>query len=172
VDNKRPIGISMTTGNLVYLDEYKPTVNWIKYSGGIQMQKCPTCETELPEDHSAFDMQALKKFVESKGGWDRFEAGAYNFIGKNFTLANGKTAEIVKAKTTYDTGDIGDSYSYYGGDSPLPQGSEFETYVIVKVGEAFFKKTGHGDSYGEVNWDGDLVRVQAKTKVVTVYDFE
>lgn len=154
-------------GFLPEINPDRPVRNWINYREEIMMRNCPTCNTPLPEDHSAFDLNSILDFVKKEGGWHRFEDGAYNQI-KTFTLANGKMANVVASKTSYDKGDI-EPEGYYG-ESALPQGSTFETFVVIQVGGAYFKKTGTGDSYGEVSWDGDLVAVKAREKTVLVFE--
>lgn len=53
-------------------------------------------------------------------------------------------------------------------DEPI-QGED-ECHIIFKVGDRYFKKTGHESSYDEViSWNGDVVEVFAETK--TVYEF-
>lgn len=148
-------------------DPDKPVKDWITYREEVMMKNCPTCNTPLPENHSAFDLNAILDFVNKEGGWHRFEEGAYKQL-KTFTLANGKKANVVASKTSYDKGDI-DGQGFYG-ESELPQGSTFKTFVVIQVGEAYFKKTGTGDSYGEVSWDGDLVPVKAREKTVLVFE--
>jgi hypothetical protein len=130
------------------------------------MQACPTCDTLLPETHPAFLMTDLLRWVKDQGGWDVFEAAKYT-KGATFTV-NGYTAEIADIKDTYDSGDI-DVEGYYG-ESALPQGSTFDGYIVIKIGNTYFKKTGTGDSYGEMSWDGDLKRVTPKVKTIEVYE--
>jgi hypothetical protein len=157
----------LAPGFLKEPDPDKPVKNWINYREEEMMKNCPTCNTPLPESHSAFDLEAILAFVKKEGGWHRFEEGAYNQI-KNFTLANGKKATVAASKTSYDKGDI-DVKGYYG-ESALPQGSTFDTFIVIQVGDAFFKKTGTGDSYGEVSWNGDLMPVKAQQKTILVFE--
>ncbi len=133
--------------------------------------ECPYCRSEVLTDNPVFHLTRLRKWVEKNGGWGIFEyppgATYHNAYpkGKQFTI-EGWTAEVVDSKIKYDSGDISD---YYDGD--LPQGTTFEVFVVVKVGEGFFKKTGTGDSYGAISWDGDLLPVVPKVKTVEVYEF-
>lgn len=128
------------------------------------MPKCPTCETQLEENDAAFDLEAIKKYV-GRGNWDMFEAYSTD---ETFKLPNGKFATVVDKKMTYDSGDI-DVEGYYG-ESALPQGSTFNAFIVFKVGDAYFKKAGSGNSYGRVSWDGELERVYPK--IVERYVFE
>lgn len=131
------------------------------------MAHCPTCNTELPENHPALTLEKLLAWVEVNGGWEG--AVPRLRLGKTLALGDGSAiVEVVAYKSTYDSGDI-DVENYYG-ESALPQGSEFEGYIIFKIGEIFYKKTGRGDSYGEVDWDGDIKQVQAFQK--TVWEFK
>lgn len=129
-------------------------------------KKCPTCLTELSDDDPAFDMEAIESYIEGCGGWSAFETEG--FIPKEFPLGNSKVATVVEKKVHYDSGDV-DVEGYFG-ESALPQGSIFTTYVVFKVGDVFFKKTGTGDSYGNVTWNGKFSR--ATVKVVERYVFE
>jgi hypothetical protein len=125
--------------------------------------QCPTCQTELPASHPAFDRQVVLDYVKNRlGGWDSFESASKN---ATWNLSNGKTLRLVDSKTDYDTGDI-DHDSYYG---ELPQGTEFDTFLVFQVGDAYFKKTGTGDSYGHISWDGELTNVTPVEKVVLVW---
>lgn len=53
----------------------------------------------------------------------------------------------------------------------LPQGTTFEAYKIYKLGSRYFKKTGSGDSYGEVTWDGPFAEVKAVPQSVVTYEY-
>lgn len=44
-------------------------------------------------------------------------------------------------------------------------------YMIVKVGDRFFKKEGWRSSYGGTDWDGECREVQPEPKTVVVYDY-
>lgn len=50
------------------------------------------------------------------------------------------------------------------------QGDE-ECYIIFRVGERFFKKTGWESSYGDEDrhWDGPVTEVFGSTKTITVF---
>lgn len=158
-------------------DPNKPIINWIRYTVEKEMNECPLCKTELPNDHPALNLVALETYVKSKGGWEVFESNHVNYgypEGKSFSIApktgtfGNKILEgkIVAKKIKYDSGDI--ERDYYDGD--LPQGTTFETYIVVEIEGAFYKKTGTGDSYGEVSWDGDLKIVTPTEKVIRVFE--
>lgn len=149
-------------------DPNKPLVSWIRYSiepeeKKTMTAKCPTCNSELPDNHPALTLQSLLNYIENSGGWYIFNS--YSVGDK---VSKFDDVEIAAIKTMYETGDV-DVESYYG-ESALPQGSEFETYIVFKVGEFFYKKTGRGDSYGEVEWDGDIKQVEAVAK--TIWEFK
>lgn len=151
-------------------DPNKPQIDWIRYTDmEPKMKNCPTCNTALPEEHAAFNLPKLQGWVRSQGGWQIFEQSKYK-VGYQFSIPGiNSVVEVAGLKTSYDTGDIS-TEGYYGGESPLPQGSEFETFVVLRIGESYFKKTGTGDSYGDVSWDGDVRAVTAKTKVIEVFE--
>jgi hypothetical protein len=126
---------------------------------------CPTCNTELPNSHPAGAVDAFLTWVEANGGWTTaFEDRAVGWT-LNF---NTIPVEVVGLKTTYETGDV-DVDGYYG-ESSLPQGSTFDAYVVVKIGDFFYRMTGLGDSYGDVNWNGTFRRVEAIQR--TVWEFK
>lgn len=127
------------------------------------MTQCPTCNTELPSNHPAIQTKLLLEFVEKAGGWSVFES-----YEEGQRLPGLSAISIAAIKPTYDSGDI-DIEGYYG-ESALPQGSEFQAYVVFKIGDTFYKKTGTGDSYGDVQWDGDLRQVEATSR--TVWEFK
>jgi hypothetical protein len=109
------------------------------------MTNCPLCNSEIPSDSPAMQLTKLSEFVKSKGGWEIFETdhATYGYpVGKQFNV-NGWTAKVVAKKVRIDNGDIDKDY----WDGELPQGTTFEAYVVIQVGENnFFKKTGTGDS--------------------------
>ena len=127
------------------------------------MAHCPTCNSELADNHPALMLKSLLEYVEDSGGWTLFDG-----FDVGDRIPGFPEVEIVGLKTTYDSGDI-NTDDYYG-ESPLPQGAEFQTYVVFKIGELFYKKTGTGDSYGDVDWNGDIRQVEAKPK--TVWEFK
>lgn len=43
-------------------------------------------------------------------------------------------------------------------------------WVVVQIGEQFFKKEGYHSSEEGVVWDGAVTEVQSKTKTVTYYE--
>jgi hypothetical protein len=129
--------------------------------------QCPYCKSEITEDNPVLAIQTLRNWISTHIGWDAFESDHSYPVGKVFSIA-GKPAKVVAKKTTYDTGDI-DRDGYYG--SELPQGTIFETYIVIEYAGNFFKKLGEGDSYGEVAWNGELLPVTPKVKTVEVYEF-
>jgi hypothetical protein len=45
-----------------------------------------------------------------------------------------------------------------------------ETYIVVKIGDRYFKKTGHYASHDGEYWDGPVTEVKKVTKTVEVYE--
>ena len=132
--------------------------------------QCPLCKSEIPEDSPAFALDELATWVREKGGWSILETDhpKYGYpVGKSFDI-NGNSAEIVAKKVIYDSGDI-DRSGYY--DNELPQGTTFEVYIVVKFRNGFLKKSGTGDSYGEISWDGELLPVVPSVKTIEVYTY-
>jgi hypothetical protein len=127
------------------------------------MPNCTICNSDLPSDHPAVTLENLLVWIDANGGW----VWALDDLNVGSRLLNG-AVEIAALKKTYDSGDI--NVEAYYGESALPQGETFETYVIFKIGEIFYKMSGKGDSYGEVQWNGTVRQVEAKPK--TVWTFE
>jgi len=121
------------------------------------MYNCPTCNTELPINHPARAVGALLDFVKDHS-WTVFD----NYKVGQLVPISGFDISIAAIKSTYETGDV-DVESFYG---ELPQGSEFEAFIVFKIGDAYYKKTGTGDSYGDVEWDGDLRQVTATPRTI------
>lgn len=44
------------------------------------------------------------------------------------------------------------------------------TYIVFKVGDAFFKLNGYSDSYGGVEWDDYVTEVSRNEKTVYLYE--
>lgn len=48
---------------------------------------------------------------------------------------------------------------------------EDECYIIFRVGDRFFKKTGFESSYDEDrSWNGDVTEVFGSTKTITIFE--
>lgn len=102
---------------------------------------------------------AVGKAVRERGGWGSVEDMA---IGRTFKADDYTVTVVAK---TLDPG-----YPANGYDGAYEQGSQFETFIVVEVEGQFFKKTGTGDSYGDVSWDGDLLPATMKEKIVKVWE--
>lgn len=133
-------------------------------------KKCPYCLSEVVDENQVFLLNKLNNWVSANGGWVIFESDSVTYgypVGKTFTIGV-NYASVVAKKIEYSTGDI--EKGYYAGD--LPQGTEFEVFIVIKVADSYFRKTGTGDSYGEISWDGTLLPVVPKTKTIEVYTFD
>jgi hypothetical protein len=132
------------------------------------MTQCPFCHSEVDANNPIHSIVALRKWVENEGGWSIFESDSETYgypVGKTFLVSGGE-AKVAAKKVSYDSGDI--DTSYY---DELPQGTTFDTYVVIEYSGNFYKKSGSGDSYGEISWDGELLPVVPKVKTVQVYEF-
>lgn len=127
------------------------------------MYQCPMCKSEIGEDNPAVGLAELNNYVKTTANWDQMESDRSFPVGKTFSVG-GRHAQIAAKKTSYTFDDLDDPQ--YG----LTQGDTFETYIVVRVGDNYFKKIGHGDSYGEITWDGDLVPVTPKVKTIEVFE--
>lgn len=152
-------------------DPDKPYVNWITYRDmEAPMSECPLCKSALPSDHPALTLAALDKAVKEMGGWDNFEGDDARWgkpVGSTFRVG-ARTAKVEAKKVSYNAGDLAEYASYYG--SELPQGTTFETFVVIEIDGSYFKKTGTADSYGTISWDGDLKIVVPTEKTVKVFE--
>lgn len=132
------------------------------------MQNCPYCDSQIADDNQVF----IAEKIEAAGlFWHQAESDDSRYgmpIGKRISLGDDLVAEVVAKKVKVDFSEM--QHGYWE-DGSLPQGTTFETYVVLKVGEHFFKKTGEGDSYSEITWTGPVRPVKAKQKQVTVYEF-
>lgn len=131
------------------------------------MGKCPYCLSEVDPNNPVIALEALREYVESQGGWHIFE-GREITDGLSFT-SNGRAFDIniADSKTSYNSGDIDYDHHFYDG---LPQGSEFTTYIVFEWNGHYFKITGTGDSYGEVDWNGDLRVVFPKKEIRLIFE--
>jgi hypothetical protein len=143
-------------------DPNKPVRQWISYySMELPVYNCPTCNTELDTSHPAYNLTKLIDYV-GNNHWGMFEDYS---VGDAVTVPGATVPiRIAAIKGSYDTGDV-DVEGYYG-ESALPQGSTFNTYIVFQIGNQYYRKTGTGDSYGEVSWDGDIRGVTATEKVI------
>lgn len=118
------------------------------------MAECKFCFSEISDDNPVL----VAEKIDAAGlDWDAFQ------VGRKITVRGVGVCEVVASKG-YD-GPMG--YSEY----ELPQGTEFDAYVVVKFGEYFFRKDGVGDSYNSITWAGPVRPVKATAKQVTVYEF-
>lgn len=124
------------------------------------MAVCPYCESIIAEDNKSLKLLALTEAVaKMPGSWTKLES-TYN----GYTFSAGRFDAVVREiknnpgypKNTYD-----DTYE---------QGSTYEAHIIVEIGGIFYKKTGTGDSYGEINWDGPVTEVKMTEKIVQVFE--
>lgn len=123
---------------------------------------CPLCKTVL-EDGSEGDIAVrLQRSIEDTGGWDRYPAFK---LGMHYMIDGKYDAEIVAIKDSWDDGLDSDTSAY------SHQGDVFEAFIIFKVDDFFYRKTGSGDSYGEVSWDGTFGPVRVQKKIVEVYEY-
>ncbi len=61
-------------------------------------------------------------------------------------------------------------YAEYIGGKPPEEGGGERVYIIVKVGEQFFRKNGYYASHYGTDWDGSVDEVHPVTKTITVYE--
>lgn len=133
------------------------------------MAECTYCGSDVAEDNQVFIADAINR---AEVYWHHFESdsGLYSQpVGSSIHIDGVGRAEVAAKKIRADVSEFEEGY--YEGGTSLPQGTTFQTYVVLKVGDKFFKKTGEGDSYSDITWAGDVRPVKAKEKTVVVYDF-
>lgn len=123
------------------------------------MPKCPACNSEVDSNNPALLLEDLKAAVTRVGGWGFLEG---RNVGYSF-LVGSNSAKIVERKTT-------PGYPADGYDGAWDQGTEYEASLVIEIGDSYFKKTGTGDSYGDIAWNGDLKPVKVSEKIVKVYE--
>lgn len=126
------------------------------------MIECTLCKSTLDPDSEGGIAISLLNFIDGsyRHTWDSFTEG------QHFSLNNGLVAEVVKVRDGWNDGLESETSSY------SHQGDTFEAFVVFKVGDFFYKKSGTGDSYGDVSWDGDFGPVKLQVRTVQVYDFK
>ncbi|OKI54556.1 hypothetical protein [Micromonospora sp. CB01531] len=135
------------------------------------LKNCPYCDSEVWPDNPVFVATLLERELDRQWGKAESESDYYGWpVGKRIDLKDGLTAEVVDKKIKVDLSELADG-TYYG-DGQLTQGTTFQVYVILKVGENFYKKTGEGDSYSDITWAGPVVPVKPREEVRTIYVFE
>ncbi len=123
------------------------------------MEKCPYCNSDIPEDNPAILLHRVKEALTSTYSWGTMENWP---VGRTFRVGS-DTAELVDKK-------IDPGYPANGYDGAWDQGTEFTAHLVILFKGSYFKKTGTGDSYGEIAWDGDLKPAKVTEKVVKVYE--
>lgn len=123
------------------------------------MATCPMCDSEIADNNRALKQVSLEETVSRLGGWSSFESCN---VGYPFTAGPYK-AKLEAAK-------LDPGYPPHTYDGSYEQGETFEAHIVIEVEGDYFKKTGTGDSYGEINWDGSVKPVVATTKLVKVFE--
>lgn len=144
------------TGTLVELD-YKTLLP--KKEIKMSVENCNFCGHELSGDTAS-----ANRFFDSVEAYevDRWADQEVESIIEY----NGVTALLVSKKTSIDTGDI-DPDHFYG---EYPQDSSFDMWLVLRIGDSFFKISGYGDSYGHVSWGNFKVKkVTPEISTVTNY---
>ena len=102
------------------------------------------------------DADKVKKALESSGGGDYLWESFRWYINQN-------NDEVTIDGETYPV-ELIEEYTGEEGDYSA------ETFVIVKVGEQTFRKTGHYRSHYGNDWDGPFTEVQPVEKKVTAWE--
>jgi hypothetical protein len=117
------------------------------------------CDSTIENDNPALKQAALEQFADKITSWN--------------VLANRPVGYTFKADPfmcNIEATKLDPGYPANGYDGAYEQGSEFEAFVVISVEGTYFKKTGIGDSYGDVTWDGPLKKVSVKEKIVKVFE--
>lgn len=63
----------------------------------------------------------------------------------------------------------GESYEFEVVDTQNDGEWGYETYVVMRVGNQYFRKSGYYESHYGNDWDGDFEEVEEAEKKVTVW---
>lgn len=133
------------------------------------MATCPYCQSAVDDNNPALLCEKIAAALKDQWGKAESDSDYYGWpVGKRFPVSDVGTVEVVDKKVKVDVTEM--ERGYYD-DGELPQGTTFEVYVVLKVGEHFFKKTGVGDSYSEISWNGPVKPVTPKEETRVVYTF-
>ena len=86
-------------------------------------------------------------------GWDSFYQHNVGF-SKELQFDEGPVIAEVAAKCTESDN------SGYGE----------KIWIVLKVGDQYFRKSGYTSSYDSESWDGDCREVEPKQKTITVFE--
>jgi hypothetical protein len=100
-------------------------------------------------DYTFGEVKAALKFVD----WTALSEVDDGF--KTAVVINDKPVLVEKMASKAGEYDYGDS----------------DIFVVIKVGEQFFKQSGWYYSHSGSNWNDGLTEVRATEKTVTVYEF-
>lgn len=130
---------------------------------------CEMCGTELEAGSSGAVAVLLEKNIDN---WVKFESDDVRWgqpVGSSFAVPGIGTVIVESKKIKPTMEDLADNFGYMEEDS-YPQGTEFQVYVILRVGDSFYKKTGSADSYGDITWQGVVKPTKAKQVTVTAWE--
>lgn len=102
-------------------------------------------------DYTEQEVKAAAEFVN----WEAVAAEGTEFFGALVLRREAVLFDTLEVKTG----------SYYDGYESNAQ----ENYVIFAVGNQVFKKSGWADSYGDHEWEGEVIEVVARSQSSTVY---
>ena len=108
---------------------------------------CLSCGTKVPEGPLK-----IGKLIEAEVSWWSWE----DVPERGVKVITGVGPVTMVAKHTQGREYMGDDYQ------PL--------FMVFSIGDKFYRKNGHSDSYGETSWDGAFTEVQPAEKIVTVYE--
>lgn len=123
------------------------------------MSECPTCGTDFQDVGPYNAAEVLLAIAE-------LDAREMYFWESPALYSLSLRGELIKPEVVHQVKDDPcDSYGEY------TQGHIGYIEQVIKLGgESFFKKKGHGDSYGEEVWDGNFSVVVPKTTTIVVFD--
>lgn len=135
------------------------------------MKSCPYCDSVVADDSPVFVAVTLERELRDQWYLADRDGNFYSWgIGKILHVGDLGDVEVVDKKIRALPEEF--TEGYYDGGTTLPQGTTFEAYVVLKVGDNFYKKTGEGDSYSDITWSGPVVPVKPKAVTKVVYSFE
>ena len=113
----------------------------------------------------AVEAALAEHFEDADESW--YEAEEWRENGRTWEEGKGLVPADTRLKLTIDGTE--ELVEFKDGKMPAEGGGE-EIWVVVQIGEQFFRKDGYYMSHDGAYWDGDLHEVKPETRPVTFYE--